>query len=196
MIDLLKCFSDVKRLIGSRFTDPQVQKDMKSWPFKVIEGPSEKPIVVVEFNGEEKKYAPEELSAMVMKKMKEAAEEFIGTEVTDAVITVPAYFNNMQREATKEAGVIAGLNVLSLINEPTATAIVYGVDHMEDKDWVKEKNVLVFDLGGGTFDVSLLRVGNRGSIDVKAVGGDTNLGGEDFDMTLVNHLHTTISVFP
>lgn len=107
MIYLLKCFSDVKRLIGSRFTDPQVQKDMKSWPFKVIEGPSEKPIVVVEFNGEEKKYAPEELSAMVLKKMKEAAEEFIGTEVTDAVITVPAYFNNMQREATKEAGVIA-----------------------------------------------------------------------------------------
>ncbi|CAI9259505.1 unnamed protein product [Lactuca saligna] len=187
MIDLLKCFSDVKRLIGSRFTDPQVQKDMKSWPFKVIEGPSEKPIVVVEFNGEEKKYAPEELSAMVLKKMKEAAEEFIGTEVTDAVITVPAYFNNMQREATKEAGVIAGLNVLRLINEPTAAAIAHGVDHMEDKDWVKEKNVLVFDLGGGTFDVSLLRVVNTGSIDVKAVGGDTHLGGEDFDMTLVNH---------
>ncbi|CAH1432896.1 unnamed protein product [Lactuca virosa] len=178
---------DVKRLIGSRFTDPQVQKDMKSWPFKVIEGPSEKPTVVVEFNGEEKKYAPEELSAMVLKKMKEAAEEFIGTEVTDAVITVPAYFNNMQREATKEAGVIAGLNVLRLINEPTAAAIAYGVDHMEDKDWDKEKNVLVFDLGGGTFDVSLLRVGNTGSIDVKAVGGDTHLGGEDFDMTLVNH---------
>ncbi|CAH1413618.1 unnamed protein product [Lactuca virosa] len=174
---------DVKRLIGSRFGDPQVQKDMESWPFKVIGGPLEKPTIVVEFRGDEKRYAPEELSAMVLKKMTEACEEFLGTKVTDAVITVPAYFNSMQREATKEAAVIAGLNVMRLINEPTAAAIAYGVDNMTEKD----KNILVFDLGGGTFDISLLTVSNTGVIDVKAVGGDTHLGGEDFDITLVNH---------
>ncbi|KAJ0878678.1 putative Heat shock protein 70 family [Helianthus annuus] len=178
---------DVKRLIGSRFHDPQVQKDMKSWPFKIIEGPAEKPTVVVELNGEEKKYAPEELSAMVLKKLKECAEAFIGREVTDAVITVPAYFNNNQREATKEAGTLAGLNVLRLINEPTAAAIAYGLDHMADQTWHNDKNVLVFDLGGGTFDVSLLKISKTGVIDVKAVGGDTHLGGEDFDRTLVNY---------
>ncbi|CAI9276505.1 unnamed protein product [Lactuca saligna] len=147
--------------VYGKFSDPQVQKDIQSWPFKVIEGPSEKPAIVVEFRGEEKKYAPEELSAMVLKKMKDACEEFLGTKVTDAVITVPAYFNSMQREATKEAAVIAGLN--------------------------KDRNILVFDLGGGTFDISLLTVGNTGVIDVKAVGGDTHLGGEDFDIMLVNH---------
>ncbi|GJZ42531.1 heat shock cognate 70 kDa protein [Tanacetum coccineum] len=178
---------DVKRLIGSRFGDPQVTNDLESWPFKVIKGPSEKPTVVVKYKGEDKQYAPEELSAMVLKKMKDAAEEYIGRKVTDAVITVPAYFNNQQREATKEAGTIAGLNVLRLLNEPTAAAIAYGVDNLADKQWDKDKNVLVFDLGGGTFDVSLLTISNTGDINVKAVGGDTHLGGEDFDTALVNY---------
>ncbi|KAJ0878688.1 putative Heat shock protein 70 family [Helianthus annuus] len=178
---------DVKRLIGCRFHDPQVQKDMESCPFKIVEGPAEKPTVVVKLKGEEKKYAPEELSAMVLKKLKESAEAFIGREVTDAVITVPAYFNNNQREATKEAGTLAGLNVMQLINEPTAAAIAYGLDHMADQTWHNDKNVLVFDLGGGTFDVSLLKISKTGVIDVKAVGGDTHLGGEDFDRTLVNY---------
>ncbi|KAM0028226.1 putative Heat shock protein 70 family [Helianthus debilis subsp. tardiflorus] len=178
---------DVMRFIGCRFHDPQVQKDIESWPFKIVEGPAEKPTVVVKLKGEEKKYAPEELSAMVLKKLKECAEAFIGREVTDAVITVPAYFNNNQREATKEAGSLAGLNVLRLINEPTAAAIAYGLDHMADQTWHNDKNVLVFDLGGGTFDVSLLKISKTGVIDVKAVGGDTHLGGEDFDTTLVNY---------
>ncbi|KAI3805753.1 hypothetical protein L1987_21638 [Smallanthus sonchifolius] len=155
---------DVKRLIGCRFRDPQVQKDMESWPFKIVEGPAEKPTVVVELKGEEK----------------------IGQEVTDAVITVPAYFNNNQREATKEAGTLAGLNVMRLINEPTAAAIAYRLDHMADQIWHSDKNVLVFDLGGG-FDVSLLKISKTGVIDVKAVGGETHLGGEDFDMTLVDY---------
>ncbi|KAK9073059.1 hypothetical protein SSX86_007381 [Deinandra increscens subsp. villosa] len=178
---------DVKRLIGCRLHDPQVQKDMESWPFKVVEGPAEKPTVVVELKGEEKRYKPEELSAMVLKKIKESAEAFIGREVTDAVITVPAYFNNNQREATKEAGTIAGLNVMRLINEPTAAAIAYGLDHLADQTWHDDKIVLVFDLGGGTFDVSLLKISKTGDIDVKAVGGDTHLGGEDFDTTLVDY---------
>ncbi|KAM0028222.1 putative Heat shock protein 70 family [Helianthus debilis subsp. tardiflorus] len=178
---------DVKRLIGCRFHDPQVQRDMESWPFKIVEGPAEKPNVVVELKGEKKKYTPEELSAMVLKDIKESAEAFIGREVTDAVITVPAYFNNNQRESTKEAGVLAGLNVLQLINEPTAAAIAYGLDHMADQTWHNERNVLVFDLGGGTFDVSLLKISKKGVVDVKAVGGDTHLGGEDFDMALVNY---------
>ncbi|MFS7976945.1 putative Heat shock protein 70 family [Helianthus anomalus] len=154
------------------FRDPQVPKDMEPWPFKIVEGPAEKPTVVVKLKGEEKKYAPEELSAMVLKKLKESAEAFIGREVTDAVITVPAYFNNNQREATKEAGTLAGLNVMQLITEPTAAAIAYGLDHMADRTWHNDKNVLVFDLGGGTFDVSLLKISKSGVIDVKAVRGD------------------------
>ncbi|GJX74959.1 heat shock cognate 70 kDa protein [Tanacetum coccineum] len=179
---------DVKRLIGSRFNDPQVQKDMELWPFKVIEGDSEKPSVVVEYKGEEERFAPEELSAMVLKKMKEDAKLFLGEEVKNAVITIPAYFNNRQREATKKAGADAGLNVLRLLSEPTAAAIAYGVDNLSDKNWNKDKKtVLVFDLGGGTFDVSLLIISKTGAIDVKAVGGDTHLGGEDFDATLVNY---------
>ncbi|MFS7976941.1 putative Heat shock protein 70 family [Helianthus anomalus] len=169
MLINLVYITDVKRLIGSRFHDTQVQKDMNSWPFKIVEGPAEKPTVVVELKGEEKKYAPEELSAMVLKKLKECAEEFIG------------------REATKEAGTLAGLNVLRLINEPTAAAIAYGLDHIIDERWRNDKIVLVFDLGGGTFDVSLLKIRKPGVIDVKAVGGDTHLGGEDFDTTLVNY---------
>ncbi|GKE48686.1 heat shock cognate 70 kDa protein-like protein, partial [Tanacetum coccineum] len=126
---------------------------------------------------------------MVLQKMKEAAEDFLGKEVKNAVITVPAYFSNQQREATKEAGTIAGLNVLRLLNEPTAAAIAYGVDNVADKKWSKnkKKTVMVFDLGGGTFDVSLLTISKKGVIDVKAVGGDTHLGGEDFDATLVNY---------
>ncbi|KAL9993285.1 putative Heat shock protein 70 family [Helianthus debilis subsp. tardiflorus] len=180
---------DVKCLIGCRFHDPQVQKDMVSCPFKIIEGPAEKLTVIVELKGEEKKYAPQELSAVVLKKLKESAEAFIGREVTDAVIIVPAYFNNNQREATKEAGTlaVAGLNVLQLINEPTAAAIAYRLDHRVDEGWCNDKNVLVFDLGGGTFDVSLLKISKTGVIDVKAVGGDTHLGGKDFDTTLVNY---------
>ncbi|KAK9073060.1 hypothetical protein SSX86_007382 [Deinandra increscens subsp. villosa] len=178
---------DVKRLIGCRFYDPQVQKDMQSWPFKVVEGPAEKPNVVVELKGEEKRYKPEDLSAMILRKMKESAEAFIGREVTDAVITVPAYFNNNQREATIEAGTIAGLNVMRLINEPTAAAIAYGLDHTAYQTWHVDKTVLVFDLGGGTFDVSLLKISKTGDVNVKAVGGDTHLGGEDFDMTLVDY---------
>ncbi|GJY67365.1 heat shock cognate 70 kDa protein [Tanacetum coccineum] len=160
---------------------------MKSWPFKIIEGLEENPKIVVDFKGEVKKFSPEELSAMVLKKIKSFAEEFLGTKVTDAVITVPAHFNNKQREATKEAGTIAGLNVMRLINEPTAAAIAYGVDNTADREWDKDKTVLVFDLGGGTFDVSVLTVSKTGTIDVKAVGGDTHLGGDDFDTTLVNH---------
>ena len=150
-----------------------------------MKGDSEKPSVVVEYKGEEKKFQPEELSAMVLKKMKETAELFLGEEVTNAVITVPAYFNNQQREATKEAGTCAGLNVLRLL---TAAAIAYGVDNLSDKNWNKDKKtVLVFDLGGGTFDVSLLTISKTGVIDVKAVGGDTHLGGEDFDNQMVKY---------
>ncbi|GJY92409.1 heat shock cognate 70 kDa protein [Tanacetum coccineum] len=181
---------DAKRLIGSRFSDPQVQQDMKLWPFEVIKGDVEKPSVVVKFMGKKKIYSPEEISAMILKNMKESAEVFIGREVTDAVITVPAYFNNQQREATKEAGTIAGLNVLRLLNEPTAAAIAYGVDIMAEKQLNKDMSVLVFDLGGGTFDVSLLTISRTGAIEVKAVGGDTHLGGEDFDMTLVDYCIT------
>nr|GEV08594.1 heat shock cognate 70 kDa protein-like [Tanacetum cinerariifolium] len=168
---------DVKHLIGNKFSDPQVQNDMKMWPFKVMKGDSEKPSVVAEFKGEEKKFAPEELSAMVLKKMKETDELFLGKEVKNVVITVPAYFNNQQREETKEAGTRAGLNVLRLLNEPTTAAIAYGVDNLSDENWNKDKKlVLVFDLGGGTIDVSLLTISKKGVIEVKAVGGDTHLG--------------------
>ncbi|XP_076915140.1 heat shock cognate 70 kDa protein-like [Bidens hawaiensis] len=160
---------------------------MESWPYKIVEGSGEKPTVVVQLKGGKKEYMPEELSAMVLKKMKESAEAFIGREVTDAVITVPAYFNNNQRKATKETATLTGVNVMQLINEPTAAAIAYGLDHMADGTWHNDKNVLVFDLGGGTFDVSLLKINKTGVVDVKAVGGDTHLGGEDFDMTLVNY---------
>ncbi|GKB45192.1 heat shock cognate 70 kDa protein [Tanacetum coccineum] len=182
---------DVKRLIGSRFSDHQVQKDMELWPFKVIKGDSDKPSVVIEYKGEQKKFTPEELSSIVLKKMKEDAEGFLGEEVNNVVITVPAYFNNQQREATKEAGTLAGLNVVCLLNEPTAAAIAYGLDNVAGNEWNKDnKTVLVFDLGGGTFDLSLLTISKTGVIDVKAVGGDTHLGGNDFDATLVNYCIT------
>ncbi|KAJ3322691.1 70-kilodalton heat shock protein [Blyttiomyces sp. JEL0837] len=172
---------DAKRLIGRRFADEEVQSDMKHWPFKVIDKGG-KPFIQVEFKGETKTFTPEEISSMVLLKMKETAEAYLGTTVTNAVVTVPAYFNDSQRQATKDAGVIAGLNVLRIINEPTAAAIAYGLD----KKTQGEKNVLIFDLGGGTFDVSLLTI-EDGIFEVKATAGDTHLGGEDFDNRLVSH---------
>ncbi|KAJ8476723.1 hypothetical protein OPV22_020450 [Ensete ventricosum] len=176
---------DAKRLIGRRFSDPSVQSDMKLWPFKVIAGPGDKPMIVVQHKGEEKQFAPEEISSMVLTKMKEIAEAYLGKPVKNAVVTVPAYFNDSQRQATKDAGVIAGLNVMRMINEPTAAAIAYGLDKKAGGS-SGEKNVLIFDLGGGTFDVSLLTI-EEGIFEVKATAGDTHLGGEDFDNRLVNH---------
>jgi len=173
---------DAKRLIGRRFDDPTVQSDMKHWPFKVIQGEGGRPKVQVEVKAEQKSFFPEEISSMVLIKMKETAEAFLGQKVTDAVVTVPAYFNDSQRQATKDAGSIAGLNVLRIINEPTAAAIAYGLD----KKGQGERNVLIFDLGGGTFDVSILTI-EDGIFEVKSTAGDTHLGGEDFDNRMVNH---------
>jgi len=172
---------DAKRLIGRKFTDPVVQADLKHWPFKVVAGADSKPQIIVEFKGESKTFQPEEISSMVLIKMREVSEAFIGKQVKNAVITVPAYFNDSQRQATKDAGAIAGLNVLRIINEPTAAAIAYGLDKKGG-----EHNVLIFDLGGGTFDVSLLTI-EEGIFEVKATAGDTHLGGEDFDNRLVDH---------
>ena len=172
---------DAKRLIGRKFSDPIVQGEIKTFPFKVVSGNDDKPKIVVNYKEEEKQYHPEEISSMVLTKMKTIAESYIGHEVIDAVITCPAYFNDSQRQATKDAGQIAGLNVLRVINEPTAAAIAYGLNKCE-----KEKNVLIFDLGGGTFDVSLLTI-DEGIFEVKATAGDTHLGGEDFDNLLVHH---------
>ncbi|KAM0682584.1 Hsp70 chaperone [Mitosporidium daphniae] len=173
---------DAKRLIGRRFDDPIVQSDMKHWPFKVVDA-NTKPKISVEFKSEKKEFTPEELSSMILIKMKETAEAYLGTTITNAVITVPAYFNDSQRQATKDAGAIAGLNVLRIINEPTAAAIAYGLDKQSDKT---ERIVLIFDLGGGTFDVSLLSM-EGGVFEVKATAGDTHLGGEDFDSRMVSH---------
>jgi heat shock protein 1/8 len=172
---------DAKRLIGRKFRDTVVQEDMKHWPFTVVEGSGGKPTIQVTYKGETKQFAPEEISSMVLMKMKEIAEAFLGREVKNAVITLPAYFNDSQRQATKDAGVISGLNVLRIINEPTAAAIAYGLDKKG-----KEKNVLIFDLGGGTFDVSLLTI-EEGIFEVKATAGDTHLGGEDFDNRMVEY---------
>ena len=174
---------DAKRLIGRDIDDPIIKQDIATWPFKVIADADKKPKIEIEYKGETKKFSPEEISSMVLVKMKETAETYLGEKVTDAVITVPAYFNDSQRQATKDAGSIAGLNVLRIINEPTAAAIAYG---LEKKDAGKEINVLIFDLGGGTFDVSLLSI-DDGIFEVKATAGDTHLGGEDFDTRLVNH---------
>merc|ERR1711983_471087 len=173
---------DAKRLIGRSFNDEVVQKDMKHWPFKVVSAGG-KPKIGVEHKYEEKTFTPEEISAMVLTKMKETAEAYLGSKVTDAVITVPAYFNDSQRQATKDAGVIAGLNVLRIINEPTAAAIAYGLDKKKGQG---EANVLIFDLGGGTFDVSILTI-EDGIFEVKSTAGDTHLGGEDFDNRMVDH---------
>merc|ERR1712227_436976 len=174
---------DAKRLIGRNFNDSSVQSDMKHWPFKVT-NVSGKPKLQVEYKSEEKNFTPEEISAMVLIKMKETAESYLGQEVKDAVVTVPAYFNDSQRQATKDAGVIAGLNIIRIINEPTAAAIAYGLDKKKSED--KEANVLIFDLGGGTFDVSILAI-EGGIFEVRATAGDTHLGGEDFDNRMVDH---------
>ena len=173
---------DAKRLIGRKFNDPYIQNDIKHWPFKVIEDNHNNPVIEATYKGELKKFTPEEISAMVLSKMKETAESYLGETVKDAVITVPAYFNDAQRKATKDAGLIAGLNVLRIINEPTAAAIAYGFDKKANT----EKNILIFDLGGGTFDVSLLAF-DDGFFEVKATAGDTHLGGEDFDNRMVDH---------
>ncbi|GBG81479.1 hypothetical protein CBR_g32469 [Chara braunii] len=176
---------DAKRLIGRKVSDPSVQADMKLWPFKVVAGSGDKPMIRVTHKGEAKQFAPEEVSSMVLTKMKETAESYLGKEVKNAVITVPAYFNDSQRQATKDAGAIAGLNVQRIINEPTAAAIAYGLDKKGKTEG--EQHVMIFDLGGGTFDVSLLTI-EDGIFEVKATAGDTRLGGEDFDNRLVNHL--------
>ncbi|KAL2728067.1 hypothetical protein V1477_017343 [Vespula maculifrons] len=173
---------DAKRLIGRRYDDQKIQNDLKHWPFQVVNEDG-KPKIQVEFRDENKRFNPEEISSMVLTKMKETAEAYLGQTVRDAVITVPAYFNDSQRQATKDAGAIAGLNVLRIINEPTAAALAYGLD----KNLKGERNVLIFDLGGGTFDVSILTIDEGSLFEVKSTAGDTHLGGEDFDSRLVDH---------
>ena len=172
---------DAKRLIGREFNDTTVQNDIKKLSYDVI-NKSSKPHISVQYKGESKTFSPEEISAMILTKMKEVADSFLGEEIVDAVVTVPAYFNDAQRQATKDAGIIAGLNVLRIINEPTAAAIAYGLD----KKGQGERNVLIFDLGGGTFDVSLLTI-DDGIFEVKATAGDTHLGGEDFDQRIMKY---------
>jgi L1 cell adhesion molecule like protein len=172
---------DAKRLIGRKFQDQIVQADMKLWPFKVVAGTGDKPMIAVHYMGEDKKFHPEEISSMILTKMKDTAEAYLGGKVNDAVVTVPAYFNDSQRQATKDAGAICGLNVLRIINEPTAAAIAYGLD----KKGAGERNVLIYDMGGGTFDVSVLTI-EDGIFEVKSTAGDTHLGGEDFDNRVVD----------
>ncbi|CAK8572180.1 unnamed protein product [Lathyrus sativus] len=175
---------DAKRLIGRKFSDPVVQSDTMLWPFKVIAGDNDKPMISLKYKGQEKLLCAEEISSMILSKMRDIAEEYLSSPVKNAVITVPAYFNDSQRKATVDAGSIAGLNVLRIINEPTAAAIAYGLHKGNDFDG--ERNIFVFDLGGGTFDVSLLTI--EGDVfNVKAVAGNTHLGGEDFDNRMVNH---------
>ena len=172
---------DAKRLIGRKYNDQHVQSDIKSFPFKVIDQDN-KPLIEVNYKNENKNFQPEEISAMILVKMKEIAEAYLGHDVKNAVVTVPAYFNDAQRAATKDAGTIAGLNIIRIINEPTAAAIAYGLDKKTDK----ETNILIFDLGGGTFDVSILTI-EEGIFEVKSTAGDTHLGGEDFDNRLIHH---------
>ena len=172
---------DAKRLIGREFKDQIVQQEMKGFPFSVKDDGSGKPVIEVEYKDETKTFHPEEISAMILTKMKETAEAYLGEEVKDAVVTVPAYFNDGQRQATKDAGQIAGLNVLRIINEPTAAAIAYGLDNQSN-----EQNILIFDMGGGTFDVSLLNI-DDGIFEVRATAGNGHLGGEDFDNLLMQH---------
>ncbi|CAB3402132.1 unnamed protein product [Caenorhabditis bovis] len=174
---------DAKRLIGRRFDDPTVQADMRHFPF-AVKNKNGKPVVEVEVKSERRQFNPEEISAMVLQKMKETAETYLGKTVKDAVITVPAYFNDSQRQATKDAATIAGLNAIRIINEPTAAALAYGLD----KNIKDEKNVLIFDLGGGTFDVSVLTIAEGSIFEVKSTAGDTHLGGEDFDQRMLQHL--------
>ncbi|KEY70720.1 hypothetical protein S7711_03218 [Stachybotrys chartarum IBT 7711] len=175
---------DIKRLIGRKFSEKDVQADIKHFPYKVI-SKDDKPLVQVEVSGERKNFTPEEISAMILGKMKEVAESYLGKKVTHAVVTVPAYFNDNQRQATKDAGIIAGLNVLRIVNEPTAAAIAYGLDRTSE-----ERQIIVYDLGGGTFDVSLLSL-DHGVFEVLATAGDTHLGGEDFDQRLINYFAKT-----
>ena len=172
---------DAKRFLGKSFSDRTVQSDMKTLQFDITNKDG-KPVFNVQYKGEPKQFRPDEISAMVLGKMKKIAENYLGNEVKDAVVTVPAYFNDAQRNATKDAGRIAGLNVLRIINEPTAAAIAYGLD----KNGEGDKSVLIFDLGGGTFDVSLLSI-DDGMFVVRATAGDTHLGGEDFDNILLNY---------
>ncbi|CAH9074940.1 unnamed protein product [Cuscuta europaea] len=175
---------DAKRLIGRKYSDPSVQSDKKLWPFKVIAGPCDKPMIVVTHKGEEKQYSPEEISSLVLRKMKEIAEGYLGTPIRNAVVTAPAYFNESQRQATKDAAVISGLNVMGIISEPTAAAIALGLGKKEGTCW--KKNVLIFDLGGVTFDVSLVKI-DESSCEIIAVEGDPHLGGVDFNTIMVNH---------
>ncbi|CAH0018528.1 unnamed protein product [Clonostachys rhizophaga] len=172
---------DVKRLIGRKYSDKDVQADIKHFPYKVINKDT-KPVVEVTVEGKAKQFTPEEISAMILGKMKDVAEAYVGKKITNAVVTVPAYFNDNQRQATKDAGIIAGLNVLRIVNEPTAAAIAYGLDKTDG-----ERQIIVYDLGGGTFDVSLLSI-DKGIFEVLSTAGDTHLGGEDFDQRIINHL--------
>jgi len=176
---------DAKRLIGRKFSDEHVQKDKALLSYTLTPDKNDKPMIDVSYKCERKQFSAEEISSMILVKMKEVGEAFTGKDITDAVVTVPAYFNDSQRQATKDAGAIAGLNILRIINEPTAAAIAYGLDKIKNK----ESNVLIFDLGGGTFDVSLLTI-DDGIFEVKATAGDTHLGGEDFDNRLVTHFST------
>ena len=173
---------DAKRLIGRNFSNEIVQKDMKLWPFTVKEDNKDRPLICVEYKKEKKEFYPEQISAMILEKLKNNAETYLGQEVKDAVIAVPAYFNNLQRQATIDAGRIAGLNVIKTINEPTAAAIAYGLEQKNNE----KKNICVFDLGGGTFDVTILEVDNK-KFTVKAIGGNSHLGGQDFDNLLVEY---------
>ena len=172
---------DAKRLIGRSFNEETVQQDMKLWPFKISKDVnSERPVINVEYMNEEKQFLAEEISSMVLEKLKQCAEDYLGKKIEDAVITVPAYFNDSQRQATKDAGRIAGLNVLRIINEPTAAAIAYGLNKINKSD----SNILIFDLGGGTFDISILTL-CEDACEVKATKGDTHLGGEVFYNILI-----------
>jgi heat shock protein 1/8 len=174
---------DIKRFMGRKFSDPIVQEEIKRVPYKVIKTDGDRIKVEVNYKGETKQFSPEEISAMILLNMKETAEAFLGQTITKAVVTVPAYFNDSQRQATKDAGVIAGLEILRIINEPTAAAIAYGLDKVNEE---KEKNIVVFDCGGGTHDVSVLSL-DGGIFEVKSTNGNSHLGGEDFDDRLINH---------
>ncbi len=180
---------DAKRLIGRKFNDPTVQNDIKHFPFSVVDDGANQPVFEVMFKGEKKRFSPIEISSMILQKMKDIAEQFLGEKVTRAVVTVPAYFNDAQRQATKDAAAIAGLDCLRIINEPTASALAYGLDSVrggKDGD-IREHKVLIFDCGGGTFDVSVLSL-DEGIFEVLSTGGDTHLGGEDFDNLMVDYL--------
>ncbi|KAM0990318.1 hypothetical protein FF1_008837 [Malus domestica] len=178
-------FADTKRLLGRRFSDAFVQSHVNLWPFKVIEGPADNPMIVVTHNGQEKRVSIEEITSMVLEKMRKIANTYLGSTVENAVITVPAYFNDSQRQATKDAGVSAGLNVMCIINEPSAAAIAYGLH--KKAGWTSTRNVMIIDLGDGTLDVSLLTMTSSGDFQVKVTVGDTHLGGEDFDNRMVNY---------